>query len=323
MIPAVSVIIPIYNSESFLNRCIESVLFQSYSNWQMILVDDGSKDSSYEICKQYAKIDNRILAIHQENAGAGVARNTGLSLAIGKYIVFLDSDDYIDKDYFLMLSRHDQDVVFVDVQAVDEDGKVLRKEYMSAYKRMSKNDFMRAQMTGKINWGGVRKVVKRDVIERNNIRYTSHKVGEEALFTYASVFYSKTIAFISMPVYFYIQRTDSLSHTPLDDPWGEVAIALKEKTIENGSYMEYGDTINAFILSAAAVSSDRLATNYDKDEYRRKVEALYNSLRQNLDLTYPIDYAHMSLKARFLGMLILTRRFGVLRIISKIKHLLR
>lgn len=322
MIPTISVIIPIYNSESFLKRCIESVQSQSYSNWQMILIDDGSNDSSYEICRRYAKSDNRIQAINQENAGAGAARNAGLSLARGKYIVFLDSDDYIDKDYFLMLSMHDEDVVFIDVEAVDESGNVVRKEYMSIYKRMSKDDFMRAQMTGKINWGGVRKVVKRDIIENHNIRYTNHKVGEEALFTYTSVFNSQTIAFIDKPVYFYIQRKESLSRTHLDDPWGEVALTLKEKTIENGSYMKYGDTINAFILSAAAVSSDRIATNYAKDEYWSKVEILYNSLRRNLDLTYPIDYVHMSFKARFLGKLILARRFGVLRIISKIKHLI-
>ncbi len=322
MIPTISVIIPIYNSENYLNRCIESVLSQSYPNWQMILIDDGSKDSSYEICRRYAKSDNRIQAIKQENAGAGAARNTGLSLASGKYIVFLDSDDYIDEDYFLMLSRHDEDVVFIDVEAIDERGNIVRKEYMSTYKCMSKGDFMRSQMTGKINWGGVRKVVKRDIIERNNIRYTNHKVGEEALFTYASVFYSQTIAFIDKPVYFYIQRTDSLSHTLIDDPWGEVALTLKDKTIENGSYVEYADTINAFILSAAAVSSDRLATNYTKNEYRTKVEALYYSLRRNLDLAYPIDYVHMSFKARFLGKLILARRFGLLKIISRIKHLL-
>lgn len=320
MTPTISVIIPIYNSESFLNRCIESVQSQSYSNWQMILIDDGSNDSSYEICCRYAKSDNRIQVINQENAGAGAARNAGLSLARGKYIVFLDSDDYIDKDYFLMLSMHDEDVVFIDVEAVDEGGNVVRKEYMSIYKRMSKDDFMRAQMTGKINWGGVRKVVKRVIIENNNIRYTKHKVGEEALFTYASVFHSNSIGFIERPVYFYIQRGDSLSHTSLDDPWGEVALALKDKTMENGSYAKYADTTNAFILTAAAVSSDRLAVKYNRGEYRRKIVHLYNSLEDNLDSSYPIDYQHMSFKARFLGKLILTRRFGVLRVISKIKH---
>ena len=316
----ISVIVPVYNAENYLSRCVESIRAQTFMNWQLILVDDGSKDNSYELCQQFAKSDNRIQVIHQENAGAGAARNTGLSYAIGKYIVFVDADDYINKDYFQMLSEHDEDIVFIDVEALNENGKVVRREYISFYKNMDKDDFMRAQMTGKINWGGVRKVVKREIIEYNNIRYSDHKVGEEALFTYASVFHSKTIAFIERPVYFYVQREDSLSHTKMDDPWGEVALALKAKTMENGTYAEYADTVNAFILTAAAVSSDRLAMNYSKDEYSHRVESLYIKLIENLDNTFSIDFKHMSIKAILLGKLLLKRRFSLIRAISIIKH---
>ena len=219
MNPKISVIVPVYNAEKFVGKCIESVQAQSYIDWQMILIDDGSKDKSLEVCQRYADTDNRISVIHQENAGAGAARNTGLAKAVGDYVVFIDSDDYVDKDYFALLAKHKEDVVFIDVQAVGEDGKVVRDEFLSVYKNLSKDDFMRSQMTGKINWGGVRKVVKREILERNNIKYTDHKVGEEALFTYSSVFYSKSISFIEKPVYFYIQRDDSLSHTKMDDPW--------------------------------------------------------------------------------------------------------
>ena len=316
----ISVIVPVYNAEKFVEKCIESVQTQTYMDWQMILVDDGSKDNSLEVCQGYAKKDNRISVIHQENAGAGAARNTGLAKATGDYVVFIDSDDYVDKDYFALLAKHNEDVVFIDVQAVDENGKVVRDEFLSVYKNLSKDDFMRSQMTGKINWGGVRKVVKREILERNNIKYTDHKVGEEALFTYSSVFYSKSIAFIEKPVYFYIQRDDSLSRTKMDDPWGEVAIALKKQTKSNGSYNEYADTVNAFILTAAAVSSDRLASNYSKNEYRQKIEELHTRLKQNLDASYPIDYVHMSGKAKLLGKLLLGKHFKTIRIISNLKH---
>lgn len=320
MIPKISVIVPVYNAEKFVGKCIESVQAQSYIDWQMILIDDGSKDKSLEVCQRYADTDNRISVIHQENAGAGAARNAGLAKAVGDYVAFIDSDDYIDKDYFSLLSKHNEDVVFIDVQAVGEDGKVVKDEFLSGYKNLSKDDFMRSQMTGKINWGGVRKVVKREILERNNIRYTDHKVGEEALFTYSSVFYSKSISFIEKPVYFYIQRDDSLSHTKMDDPWGEVAIALKEQTKKNGSYIEYADTVNAFILTAAAVSSDRLASNYSKNEYMQKMEELYTRLNENIDASYPIDYVHMSGKAKLLGKLLLAKRFKTIRIISNLKH---
>ncbi|WP_195741562.1 glycosyltransferase family 2 protein [Bacteroides faecis] len=256
----ISVIIPVYNAESYIGRCIESVQVQTFGDWQMILVDDGSNDNSLAICQKYAEID---------------------------------------------------------------DGSIVRKEYLSVYKNMKKDDFMRAQMTGKINWGGVRKVVKREILEKNNIKYSNHKVGEEALFTYCSVYYSQTIAFIEKPAYFYILRADSLSHTKMDDPWGEVALALKAKTLDNGSYAKYADTVNAFILTAAAVSADRLAVNYKREEYRKKIESLYISLIDKLDKAYPIDYNHMSLKAKFLGKLLLGRHFSLIRAISRSKRLMK
>ena len=151
---SISVIIPVYNAEKYVGRCIESVQAQTYSHWQMILVDDGSKDQSLEICQKYAGADNRIHVIHQENAGPGIARNTGIASATGNYVVFIDSDDYVEKEYFQLLSEHDEDVVYIDVRNVDEYGRVLKEEYMSSNKRLSLDSILRRQMTGSINWGG-------------------------------------------------------------------------------------------------------------------------------------------------------------------------
>ena len=154
MAPTISVIIPVYNAENYVGRCIESVQAQTYNNWQMILVDDGSKDKSLEICQKYADVDNRISVIHQENAGPGIARNTGIAKASGNYVVFIDSDDYIEKDYFLLLSEHDEDVIFINVRDVDEDGRVLKDDFMAKNKNLSIETILRRQMTGKIDWGG-------------------------------------------------------------------------------------------------------------------------------------------------------------------------
>lgn len=317
----ISVIVPVYNAANYIAKCIQSVQNQTFSSWELILIDDGSQDNSLDIIRRFAIEDDRIKVIHQENSGAGMARNNGIENAIGDYIVFLDSDDYISEKYLSLLSSHNEDVVFIDVEAVDEGGNVVRREYLSQYKNMDKDDFLRAQMTGKINWGGVRKVVKRKIIEANNIRYSDHKVGEEALFTYSSVFNSKTIGFIEKPVYFYIQRADSLSHTKIDDPWGEVALALKSKTKENGSYIKYANTINAFLLTVAAVSSDRLAMNYSREVYNNKMNILYASLVANIDNDFPIDYRHMSMRAIVLGKLLLEKHFKLIWLISKCKHL--
>lgn len=98
--PLISVIVPVYKVEKFLRRCIESVENQTYTNWELILVDDGSPDSSGKICDEYARKDKRILVIHQENKGLSGARNAGLDRIKGEWVFFLDSDDYIKEETF-------------------------------------------------------------------------------------------------------------------------------------------------------------------------------------------------------------------------------
>ena len=98
-----SVIVPVYNVEKYLSECIDSILCQTFTDFELILVDDGSKDKSGEICDQYAQKDSRIKVIHKENGGLSDARNFGTAASNGKYIVYLDSDDYISDDNFLSL----------------------------------------------------------------------------------------------------------------------------------------------------------------------------------------------------------------------------
>ena len=99
----ISVIIPVYNAESTLRRCLDSILNQLYSSLEIILVDDGSKDNSGRICDEYGEQDDRIIVIHQGNKGVSLARNRGLDIAKGEYVGFVDYDDYIDPDYFKIL----------------------------------------------------------------------------------------------------------------------------------------------------------------------------------------------------------------------------
>lgn len=150
----ISVIVPVYNSEKYVGRCVDSIIAQTYQNWELILVDDGSTDNSLSILQEYENHDSRIKVIHQNNEGPGIARNTGIINAIGDYIVFVDSDDRISEDYFDLLSKKNEDVVFIDVDQVDEDFRVLKREHMSSFEGLSKDAFLRQQMTGKINWGG-------------------------------------------------------------------------------------------------------------------------------------------------------------------------
>ena len=106
--PLVSVIVPIYNSGKYLDKCIDSIVNQTYKNLEIILVDDGSTDNAPEICDEWAKKDERIKVIHQENGGVSKARNVGLDNVTGEYISFVDSDDYVVRNYidFLYYNLH-------------------------------------------------------------------------------------------------------------------------------------------------------------------------------------------------------------------------
>lgn len=150
----ISVIIPVYNSEHSIIQCVDSVIAQKYKNFELILIDDGSKDMSGALCDIIASRDCHVRVIHQKNAGAGAARNAGLALAHGEYIVFVDSDDMIRQGYFDALAQHNEDVVFVNVDNIDEYGKLVKREYMTDFKHLQMDEILRFQMTGKLPWGG-------------------------------------------------------------------------------------------------------------------------------------------------------------------------
>ena len=126
----VSIIVPIYNVEKYLSKCIESILSQTYKNIEIILVDDGSPDNSPQICDEYAKKDDRIIVIHKANGGVSSARNAGLDIATGKYIGFVDPDDYIMNDIgeiINILGKSNYDIAISGYNRVDEDGNILKE----------------------------------------------------------------------------------------------------------------------------------------------------------------------------------------------------
>lgn len=107
----VSVIVPVYNVERYISKCIDSILKQTFTDFELILIDDGSSDNSFQICKQYESSDSRIRVYSQKNSGPSRARNNGISKALGEYITFVDSDDYLDSDYLFELTKYQADLV--------------------------------------------------------------------------------------------------------------------------------------------------------------------------------------------------------------------
>lgn len=127
----VSIIIPIFNMEKYLNKCIESILKQTYKNIEIILINDGSTDCSEQIVIEWAKKDSRIIYVYQENKGSGIARNNGLSKATGKYVVFVDPDDWIEEDaieqFVFQMERNNPDLIIACAynEYFDKNGKIL------------------------------------------------------------------------------------------------------------------------------------------------------------------------------------------------------
>ena len=315
----ISVIVPVYNAEKYIDRCIKSIIGQTYTVWELFLIDDGSNDNSLSIILKYAEKDERITVISQNNQGAGAARNRGLDYVSGDYIVFVDSDDYIEPQYFELLSVHLEDIVFIDVNRRDPKGNITKKEKLSKLKDKKKDDILRDQMTGKALWGGVRKAVKSSLINEYGIRFSQHTVGEEAIYSFLLLFYAKTFSFIDKPVYNYEVHSDSLSQTIQEDPWGPVSLALVDKVKELGVYEKYANTLNGFIFTAGMISLVRLAKLYRYKEFKKKAKDRIRAINQQMDSDFYIDTKHITNIVMVLRILIYLHLYQIIYLVANLR----
>jgi len=166
--PTISIIIPVYNGEKYLPQCLDSILAQSYPHWELLLIDDGSKDSSGSICEAYAQKDSRIKAIHQQNSGQAAARNAGVAIATGDYISFIDCDDWIDSDmYQTMVStlQQQQAEVIICGYIEEYDGRqkhVHTDETITVYDAMEAVKLVLQNRIGSYLWS---MLFQRDVVQ--------------------------------------------------------------------------------------------------------------------------------------------------------------
>jgi len=194
----VSVIIPVYNDEQYIRRAIEGVLVQTYSNWELILVDDGSTDSSGDICDEYS--GNNIFVFHKNNGGVSSARNMGLSKAKGDYIAFVDSDDYFDKDYLEKLIQGEGSDVVIAGYCYGDSPVTL--DYRGAYDFneicQHINEFLRTDYFC-YPWG---KLFRRNLVVGNEICFDENMhFAEDHVFNWSCLKYVRTIFFIDAYVY--------------------------------------------------------------------------------------------------------------------------
>lgn len=204
----ISVIIPVYNVEKYIEKCLDSVITQSYTNLEIILVDDGSTDRSGEICDRYALVDNRIKVLHIKNSGRGEARNVGLAQAKGQYIGFVDSDDWVERDLYRCLMESIEetgaDISICAYYECLDDNKTVKMLYENNFVCKSKEAlyFTMSNVKRKY-WFNIaiwNKLYRRDVIK--NIRFKG-RVYEDIMYNAESLYKSKKIAYVNKCLYNY------------------------------------------------------------------------------------------------------------------------
>ena len=212
--PVFSVIVPIYNGEKFIHKCVDSILLQTFSDFELILVDDGSTDRCPKICDEYAAKDSRVKVIHQSNKGVSVARNTGLAAATGEYVAFCDGDDYY-KDTLLertysIAKDNNAEVVSYKLKRISDNEQQSEDETLqldvvdlSGEKRF---DLLYKVVTWQTKgWQACRSVFKRKIIEKHNIIFcdTCGNFAEDLGFTLEYLLYASRIIFIDEYLYYY------------------------------------------------------------------------------------------------------------------------
>ena len=222
MAPTVSIIVPVYNAEKTIGRCIDSILGQQYTDFELLLVDDGSKDGSGAICDSYALADSRVQVIHKENTGVSDTRNIGISRAAGVYLQFLDSDDWITPDATKLLVEiardHDCDLVISDFYRVvgervsrkgdiDEDRVLTREEY-AAHMMEQPADFYYGVL-----WN---KLYRRDIVESHRLRMDPELSWcEDFMFNLEYIRHAQRFYALQVPIYYYVKTKGSLASQSL------------------------------------------------------------------------------------------------------------
>lgn len=202
----ISIIVPTYNSEAFLDRCIQSILSQTYKHWELLLVDDGSTDTSGDICDSYAAKDDRIHVFHQNNAGVSTARNIGLEKATGEYVAFCDSDDWVDNDWlktmYINAAENDCDIVYCDAKHHHPNNKTHIVHSPTVEEPYDRISFLKTYLCkGYALWV---MMVKNDLIKKYNIRGIDGYVFCEDLYlAIMLILPAKSVKHISCTLYNY------------------------------------------------------------------------------------------------------------------------
>lgn len=291
----ISVIVPIYNVEKYLNKCLDSILNQTYQNLEVILINDGSPDKCSEICDEYAIKDARIRVVHKKNEGLSAARNSGIEIAKGEYIAFVDSDDYIHKEMYQILfknmTKYDSDIsicgfkyVYSDLEESNESELENDKEIISVYsgREAIGNIYTVNNISTVVSWN---KLYKRTLF--SNLRFKVGTKHEDEFLIHRILSISNRVVYSNVKLYYYLQRDSSIMGKEYNISRLYVLDALEDRMVyfkENGynefyplafkSYMQYL-LINFFLIKEFYPKEKKIAKDL-KGKFLKLYRAKYD-----------------------------------------------
>lgn len=276
--PLISIIVPVYKVEQYLHRCINSILAQTFENFELILVDDGSPDNCGKICDEYAQKDNRIKVIHQKNSGTIIARNAGIKIATGKYLGFVDSDDYIKPQMYEKLynciSSDNYDIVWCDVVIEHSDRQVISKLTASENSENLLSQLLKGEYPGWM-WN---KLISREFFLKCDIyQDPSCSVMEDVLIMTQLLFWRPKLKYLADALYIY-NRTNDNSLTAAQN--------VTIKSITNLIHIEH-------FLNDKKIF-DRYCHEFSIMAMRAKIEYLNNSDYLLAKKTFPYAHKHLA-----------------------------
>jgi len=246
--PIFSIIIPVYNIESYLENCLESILNQNINNFEIILVNDGSTDSSKIICDNYAKCNSNISVIHQKNSGASIARNNGLKIAKGKYILFIDSDDFIEPESLNKIIKYTDnnvDIIFLDAYKYfnNKSIKKMDTDFCTEKLKTNNKDILLDNISrmNKFSGSACSKAIRREFLLDNNILFENNITMEDIDWNLKILTKINTSDYYSGKYYYYRQnRKNSITNS------------INENTFKSGikiikKWQNFNDNINSIL----------------------------------------------------------------------------
>lgn len=291
--PLISVIVPVYKVEEYLNKCVDSILTQTYRKLEIILVDDGSPDNCPTICDEYAKCDRRVIVIHKENGGLSDARNAGIEIARGEYIGFVDSDDCILPDMYEKLynalKMNDADMSICNYLKVDKNGSVRYSDRKSHMKTevITPKEAMEKLFEEHIGcyvtvWN---KLYNRNILE--NLRFEKGRLHEDEFFVHHAFGKCKKIACIEDGCYLYLQRNDSIMGNEFGIRRLDAGIAMLDRYFFfKDEYPTLAKRQAVRVYAGAVAALKREHFRKLSDDYQKMVKNAFDVLYREKDLRY-------------------------------------